>query len=269
MMVICSLTLVSAAPPNPTQVILNLDSGLNIEVPRITTLKQNEDFQFTFHVYNITSGLRVDNSSINCTFELYNSSGIHIIESDLEFGDNDWEMLVKGGNFSDIGSYYYIVDCQSDSEGGVFVITLQVTATGQLIDTPESKFYIVIIFAILILFGMFLTIFIITPFSNKKELTKDGWAIVKITGSKYLKLISVWIAYGFFLWFITIISGIANNYIFFEGLKKMITSLLVYLSILGWGINLAMLGILFILAWKDIVWNKAVKRHGHALIKKL
>ena len=270
MIVICSLNMISAQPPGSTQVVLNLDAGLQIETPRIGYFEQGQDFEFSFHVYNTTSGLRIDNSSTNCTFELFGDNGTHIFEDEeMEFEEDDWKVIVLGGNFTELGMYFYITDCQSTGEGGVISADFTVNRLGTPLETSESIFYIVIICSILILFGMFLTIFIITPFANEKKLTKDGWAIVKITGSKYLKLISVWIAYGFFLWFITIVSGMANNYIFFEGVRKMITSLLVYLSIIGWGINLFMLGLLFILAWKDIVWNKAVKRHGFALIKQL
>ena len=40
-----------AQPPGATQVVLNLNAGLNIEPSRIGTLEQNEDFLFNFHVY--------------------------------------------------------------------------------------------------------------------------------------------------------------------------------------------------------------------------
>jgi len=148
-------------------------------------------------------------------------------------------------------------------------LCIEITKTGSIIRKPESNFYFAIMFAILLLFAMFLTIFILTPFENKKELTREGMAITKITSGKYVKLISLWIAYGFFLWFITIINGISNNYIFFEGLRSMITNLHTFLSLIAYGLNTFMVFFLILLTWKDILWNKDIRDQGRALLKEL
>jgi len=166
---------------------------------------------------------------------------------------------------------YYRVSglCADGSLGKPIEFTFFVNKLGEKIEKPESNFYFILIFAILLLFGIFFTIGILTPHENKKEMTDRGEAITGVTFGKYIKLFSLWIAYGLFLWFMAIINGMAINYIFFEALKKMIANLNLYLKMLGWGINIGMTYLLMWLTWKDIVLNKKVHRMGKVYLEEL
>lgn len=145
-------------------------------------------------------------------------------------------------------------------------LCIELSPTGRTLEKPEANFYFIILFLVLLLLGLFVTITIMTPFENKKELTRDGWAIVEVTKSKYMKLIALWISYGLFLLFVTMINGISNNYIFFEGARNIISNLQSFLSVLGWVINIAMLAVLFWLTWNDIVLNKTILKEGKKLL---
>ncbi len=259
-----------AAPPPQTNININL--GLEVEFPKISAVQVGVDHEFNFHVFNISDGLRLDNTSVNCDFHLFNSStgGHEILTDDIEFDDlsMDWFILVLGGNFS-IDEYSILINCDDGGFGGFASFAFHSTPTGLIIGKPEASLYFIIVFSILLLFAFFLTIGIVTPFGNKKEETREGTAIIGISPKKYLKVISLWIAYGLFLWFIVIISGIANNYIFFEGLRGMIFSLSLYLNILGYGINIFMVFLLLWMTWKDIVLNKKIINQGKVLLNEL
>jgi hypothetical protein len=207
----------------------------------------------------------------DCTFVNLTSvkqpNQTQIIEQEMtNFG---YDFTYEYCNTSQIGGYKYNV-C-GDKGGSIIceVIDFEITKTGAVLTEAESKFYFAILFTVLGLFAIFLAIFLITPYENKKENTRDGLAVTKITKAKYIKLVSLWIAYGFFIWFITIVSGMANNYIFFDGTRIMISNLSIFLNILSWGVNTAMVFFLIFLTWKDIVLNKEIIKNGKALLNKL
>lgn len=158
--------------------------------------------------------------------------------------------------------------CSDGNLGQPISFIFCVNPTGSDIEKPESNFYFIILFLILLLLGLFVTIVFNTTFKNKEEDLEEGIFITAVTKSKYVKLMSIWISYGLFLIFVTMINGISNNYIFFEGVRNIISNLQTFLSILGWGVNLAMMGILIWLTWSDIVLNKTILREGKKLLSR-
>ncbi len=263
---------IAQQPAPPPQTNVNINLGLTIDFPKIASVQINTDQTFNFHVFNVSNGMKVDNISTICMFHLFNFTGDHIIseqEVTFETTGNDWEITVQGANFSHNRLYSILVDCNDGGFGGFASFSFDVTPTGSIIEKPEASFYFIIVFSVLLLFALFLTIGIVTPFGNKKEETREGTAITGISFKKYLKVMSLWIAYGFFLWFIVIIAGIANNYIFFEGLRGMIFSLSLYLNTLGYGVNIFMVFLLLWMTWKDIVLNKKIINQGKVLLSEL
>jgi hypothetical protein len=145
-LILFSLNFVSAIPPVLQD--SNFAGGYEIEVPFIGTLKQNQDFTFNFHLFNISNGYPIDNSSTNCYFDLYNSSGVHLVEVIIPHENsikvNEWELKVLGGNFSVIGQYGYIVQCNSSTSslGGVEEVGFEVTLNGDEFSTAKSISYL-------------------------------------------------------------------------------------------------------------------------------
>lgn len=131
-LVLCS-SLAMAVPPFLTG-DPSFSSGYIIEFPLINQLKQNEDFSFHFHIFNISNGRPIQNASTACAFHLYNSSGSHIVRLKQPKVDNeyDFEFKVMGNNFSKVGMYTYIVQCNSsqNSLGGFESVQLAVTPDG-------------------------------------------------------------------------------------------------------------------------------------------
>ena len=146
---------VSAQPPTATQVVINLEAGLNIDFPKLSVSKQGGDFTFHFHIFNATTGLIVDNSTVNCTFELFNEGGRHIIEdTDVRFIDDDWEAIIFGDNFTRLGSYSWLINCQSPSAGGFISSPFEITADGSFEQTFPKEFSVILFGLLLIVFGL-------------------------------------------------------------------------------------------------------------------
>jgi len=150
------LPLVSAQPPfiQPTE----LGSGYEIKIPPFGILKQNQDFEFSFHVFNISDGVPITDISTTCQFHLYNNSGNHLFENnsikyEIDHGSvNEWEVKVDGGNFSQLGSYSYIVQCNSTGLGGFESVEFEVTGTGQEFTQPKAILFLGLMALLIFLF---------------------------------------------------------------------------------------------------------------------
>ena len=248
------------------------DDAILIEYPKIFVLKQNEDFHLRFHAFNKTTGELLTNEKINCSLNIYNSSGEGILRvENLSFNvthteqdcQNCFNHHIFGGNFSNIGAYSYIIRCYNGEIGGAVSVGFQVTPTGTILDTSESMLYIIILIATFILFLAFLYPAITLPYSNK---TNPDGSITRISRAKYLKLLSVWFAYGFLMWFLQTLNGISSSFITLTYLSNFITGIFTYSQWFSVGITFLILIIIFIEIWKDIILSKTIKRYGKAFM---
>ena len=132
------ISFVGAIPPTQTNTII--DSGIDVESPIISVHTQNESFKFHVHTYNSTDGTRFTNETISCFIHLYSpTNGGHLIEENMSFDSNgiDFEYEVAGGNFSELGQYAVLMDCEDTVIGGYIEYGFDVTANGKII--PESS----------------------------------------------------------------------------------------------------------------------------------
>ena len=260
-----SISLVAAQPPfqESSQV-----TGLTIEFQKFEYLKIGQDFQVNIHVFNNTNGLRLGNDTVSCELHGFYANGSHAIATTLFYDDEDKDFYLDiPGSFFTGGKASYMFYCNSTDAGGFISGPLIINGAGFELMDSEAKFYYVMIFAVLLLFSMFLVLTIKTPFENEKVESNEGVAIIKVTKGKYVKLFSFWITYGLFLWFMTIIAGMARNYIMFEGLRTMIQNLYIYTMVLGKIFNFAIPLVFIWLMWNDIIINKIIKKDGKKFIR--
>ena len=79
------ISLVSAQPPFQEA---SGAIGLDIRFPQVDVVKQNNDVNYHIHVYNKSNGLLVTNTTISCLVHLYDSTGDHVLISDMGFDEN-------------------------------------------------------------------------------------------------------------------------------------------------------------------------------------
>ncbi len=137
----------------------------------------------------------------------------------------------------------------------------EITPTGFSLETSESLLYIIILIVTFILFLGFLYPAIKLPYSNK---TNPDGSIIRITRAKYLKLLSVWFAYGFFMWFLQTLNAISKSFITLTYLSNFITNIFTYSQWFSIGVTFLILIIIFIEIWKDIILSKTIKKYGKA-----
>lgn len=201
------LSIVNAEPPFISSQFTS--NGIIVEHPQIEYIKTNADHTFSFHLYNQTDGKPFNNiSSISCSFHLYDSLGSHLLEyENLKASSFDYDIDVDRGNFTSIGSYAYIFQCNETSIGGFYQSVVRANPQGKQYTSTDGLIYVIalsILFAIFILslYGSFKI-----PFKN--EANTEG-TMYKINWKKYLKLFLFAVAYTsllgltFFVWNISI-----------------------------------------------------------------
>jgi hypothetical protein len=174
------------------------------------------------------------------------------------------------GAFTNIEGKYTVTGfCKSGLVYSPWAYNFEVTSLFDELSISQSLIYLILLIINLLFLSLFLILSIKIPYENEKQITRDGPAITKVTKTKYLKLFCIWLSYGLFLWLITIISGMINNYISFDPLKDMISNIYLFSSTLGYGITIFMVWFIFLNIWKDIVLNKKILKEGKALLREL
>ena len=131
------------------------EQGLVIEYPAFIHHEQNTHFNLHTHVINSSNGIIIDNTSTKCFIHIYNITGDHIVKLDMGYSavDPEFELYIGAGNFSTLGDYAYIIQCNG-TEGGDFVRGFfEITEDGMpqkvLSDTSSSISITIFILAIM------------------------------------------------------------------------------------------------------------------------
>lgn len=124
-----SLMFISAIPPfTSTNTV-----GISIEHPLKDVIQANQSHKFHFHIFNATDGKPFLNTSdIECVFHLYDLEGNHLLKINDVSSDDiyDWEAEILGGNFTKVGQYSYVFQCNNSIVGGFYEHDFLVTPNG-------------------------------------------------------------------------------------------------------------------------------------------
>jgi hypothetical protein len=221
---------VSAAPPVTTT--QNFQAGYVVLDSPQTILKQNEDFTVNFFVYNLSNGLLINNVSTECVYYLSNASGKVLYYSSVPYSNTGryghWELTLTKGNFTNPGTFYYGIKCNSTTLGGPEV--------GEYIVTPNS--YELTASTSVILFLIFLVIvsLIVMCVVGVRNSVNGAWTIAYICMTylfTYLLLGLFYIISMNYLWQIPIFESVFYITWFVMGIGFLPFVIIVTLYILG------------------------------------
>lgn len=240
--------------------------GYSIKVPQEGNVLQSQNYDFAFHVFNISNGIPIDDTSTSCYFHLYNQSGEHILQTDATYSpsniDNEWEVFVLGGNFSTPGDYAYIIQCNSTVLGGYESVGFTVTNAKVSISTSEAIIYVLLTLGVFLLFALSLYFMVTTPYGNK---VNQKGAVIKITKAKYFKLLLIALTYVFFLWLLNVLIGVSSNFVslsLYFGFISFIFDILIRL-------NFIVFAVIFVIGLFELVRDmniyNEIKKLGSAL----
>lgn len=166
-------------------------------------------------------------------------------------------------NTSQLGTYSYEF---FDSTGFHSGNTFTVTPNGDNFDTSQSIIYIILLVLNILALSIFLFFSFTIPYENEKQQDERGRIYVtKVVKLKYVKIFCIWISYGLYLWLVTTLAGLVNNYVSFLPLKEIATKVFIFSTFLGYGVNTFMTWLIFLNIWKDIILNKTIIKEGKAI----
>jgi len=161
-----SIASVSAQPPFETNIG---PEGLQIFYPQFETVPQNMEFNFHIHASNISNGFPLYNTDYECNIHLYNSTGDHTFQGELENNGNEWDKQVylTSGNFSDLGTHAFYIWCNNTYLGGEVRGTFEVTPTGEPKDNIQlySRIFLILLSILLVILIQI----------NSKKINYDNW----------------------------------------------------------------------------------------------
>ena len=142
--------------------------SLEILAPEFQLIPKAEKFDFYWHVFNTTNLLT--NKTVSCDFHLYSKfvNGEHLVMYDNVKGfinGRDFEVTVNGANFTEVGVYCNIIECNTSRQTGGLERCFTVTSSG--VDFPSSYFWLIILFGYgLIIFGLWKEDYAITTLGS-------------------------------------------------------------------------------------------------------
>ncbi len=229
-----------------------VSAGADCSIP---TIKQGD-------IIELTQTCDDNCTEVNLTKVMFPNQSISLL-GQFPMTANGTNYNFTFSNTNALGTYFYSVTGISNSFPLSQSCSFKVTQTGFLLETSESLLYIIILIATFILFLGFLYPAISLPYSNK--INKDG-SITRINKAKYLKLLSIWFSYGFFMWFLQTLNAISVSYITLTYLSNFITNIFTYIQGFSVGITFLILIIIFVEIWKDIILSKTIKRYGKVFL---
>ena len=255
---IFSILFVTAQPPQASQIVLNLESGIAIETPHILYHEQNQSYIFYFHLFNITTGFDIDNSSATCEFELYNKTGNHLFENDeIPFEGNDFYIFVDEGNFSTLGEYQFLIYCEASDIAGSYLGGFEVTPNGQSFNTEDSLFYLTLILCSMFLFILCLYGAISLPYKNP---TNDENMITAVSNLKYFKVLLWGVSYLMFVWLLNLIHNFSVGFASLEPYTNFFGLMFKIMSVLAYPLLIFIIIFMFVIAVKDSKIRKLLDR---------
>ena len=127
--------MVLAQPPSSFPVV-QFTEGFAIEFTIIESYEFNQNILFNAHVFNISNGVRITNTTTDCSYHLFDNTGMHILNQ-IPMGFDvvglDWELSVLQPNFTRLGEYSYLVACNDSTGnlGGLVSVAFEVTGDGR------------------------------------------------------------------------------------------------------------------------------------------
>lgn len=189
-----SLTFVSAQPFSSESSQL----GYEILGPNTFPTHLNVGKNFTFHVFNVSTGEKLQTTEYNCSFFLRDTNGNLLYEAfNITKVDAQRQysyIYIEGGNFSYIGEYEYTVVCRnpSSSFGGGKRVGFFATINGKNFKTPEAIAYLG--FIAILFFTFFMTLYGASQIRWKHKKSDEG-KILSINHFRYVKILLYTLGY--------------------------------------------------------------------------
>ena len=249
--------LVSAVPP--TNTIITFDNGYIIGISPEGFIKQNQNYQLNFFVYNKSNGIQIVNTTVSCQFYLANSTGnVLVYQNVTYFAQGYWGINILGSNFSYPEVFPYGIKCGDGIYGGTTISYFEVTGTGYELTPARATTYIIIFFILMFLFVVVMLGINKLPSGND---TDESGKLMSINNLKYFRSVLLLLEYLLVVGIFYLSSNLAFSYL---GEQLFAKILFMFFQVLAWLI-LPIIIVWVVWIFAQIIDDKRMRRlieHG-------
>lgn len=248
----------SSAPKAQTNV--NIEIGIEVEYLHIDTFEKNQDIHFAGHIFNISNGLTLTNTTTTCFLHLLDNKGNHIIEKvNMNFNPtNDaFHYTVNKGNFTRLGEYNPLIICNATNIGGFVSYNFHVTTTGEMLDEGRAIVYFILLMGVFFIFFLTLWGAIVLPIKNKRNGLDE---VIDVDYLKYAKVSFMFLSYTLLIWIINLLLTLSDSFLIATQYSGFFTMTFEILRALIWPVFVLMIIVFFILGARDLKLNKLLTK---------
>lgn len=252
---------ISAQPP---QFNTENDIGLRVQTNPFSVQQNGQDFIYDAHIFNLTDGVPMTNTTTFCMIHVFDSQGDHLLEVVMPFDINgvDFEFTVEGGNFTDNSLHSVMIDCLTNGSGiiplgGFLQWEFTTTETGTILSEGQSIVYTGLLLGVLFLFLLSLAGAIFLPFKNNRD---ELGKIINITITKYFKLGCIFISYALLTWVLNLLVTLSINFSILSQYTGFFTVMFRLLIAFSYPMFSIMFIIILVMTFKDLHTMKFLTR---------
>lgn len=199
----------------------------------------------------------------NITWVRLANNSILEINDEMVQEDTFYHYAISKNFTSELGNYVAYGIWNPNGTTEVWEYPFQIAKNNQLLSTSEGLIYVILILITFVLFCFFLAGAVITPFANPRDQKGN---LIGINWLKYVKLTFVWFAYAFFLWCLTLMTGVANNYLQIDYIGDWITKTYNWFYAGAYALTIIIGVIFFVALLIDLVFNKPALEEGKRIL---
>lgn len=123
------VTIVFSNPPFQSS-NMNVNQILDIKYPQYNYGKINENQSFIFYTFNSSNGMVVY-EDIGCEFSIYSENNTPLFNEFNTASNKEFIFNVNGNNFTNIGTYSYLIWCNNSFTGGFVSSIININYNGK------------------------------------------------------------------------------------------------------------------------------------------
>lgn len=173
-------------------------------VSAATVFPQDEEVNITVTCLN--EGYCSSNSF--CNINLIDSEGVLLIQN--QNMTNHISVHTQNYTFTSLGDYKVEGFCQDGVYSEEINFIIEITPTGILLSIPTAILYLGFIFILIIIFLTSMYFGVTIPYRNSRGMQGE---LISVNDLKYVKILSLFIAYSVFIWIANLMISLSSNYL--------------------------------------------------------
>ncbi len=188
-------------------------------------------------------------SYVNITHIRLGNGSLALINETMSKDDTFYNFTLDSTLTQSLGEYIinWVADPNGQTTSGNY--NLFVRNNAKFLTTAESIVYIILIILSLLVFIFFLYLSFVLPFKDTRD---ERGVITSLIPSKYLKLFCIMLTWGSLLWFLSILTGVVNNFASLQSTQNLMSNLYIFIYWITYSVVVVIGFVLIVMIYIDI-----------------